>query len=312
MLGHIRSICSLVEKYTDVITAVECGMVGPWGEMHTTYYATAEKNGIKYGYIVAIMQEFLDGLSKCKIPLLVRQPAFLKAYISAKGNNEKLGLYNDGYLGSGSDLGTFKSDNRAAEIEYLSPFTAKTPYGGELCFDDVDEKYGMWRESRLAGTVKEMYNVHLSFLNIAWNNHVLKWADSADSYYRYDYTDDNGVAQFIEITDSNLVDIGNGTKEKFFQYLIKHMGYRYVVTDSQIGMNNEKNTAGFKLSFKNNGFANIPYHRNKIMSVIFVKDGENVLEKSISNMTFNKIETDFSEGFSRDFSVDISSLPAGQ
>ena len=291
IINHINAIAPLLIKHRKSITAIECGMIGPYGEMHSTTLAK-NKGSVEYGYIIDVMDTFLSALGSYKIPFLVRQPAFLKAYISDKGTNEKLGLYNDGYLGSGSDLGTFK-DNRAAEIEYLKPFTEKTPYGGELCYDDGSGK-GMWRKDKLKSSVNEMYDVHLSFLNIGWNYHVLEWADSDTSYYNKDG---------VKIDDSNLVKNENGESEKFFQYLIKHMGYRFVVTDSEIGMNEEMNTAKFKLSFKNNGFANIPYHREKVMTVVFVKNDAKALEQTILNQIF--------DGKEKEFSVDISSLPHG-
>lgn len=217
------------------ITAIECGMIGPYGEMHSTTLAK-NKGSSEYGYIIEVMDAFLKALGNTKIPFLVRQPAFLKAYISSNENNDKFSLYNDG------------------------------------------SNEGLWRARFLNDTVDEMYKVHLSFLNIGWNHHVLKWADSIDSYYNEDR---------VEINDKNLVDIGDGNEERLFQYLIKHMGYRYVLIDSKIGMDNEKKHLGFKLTFKNNGFANIPYHREKIMTVIFVKDDEKVSEQIVSNQIFD-------------------------
>lgn len=292
IINHINVIAPLLIKHMNSITAIECGMIGPYGEMHSTTLAK-NKGSAEYGYIIEVMDAFLKALGNTKIPFLVRQPAFLKAYISSNENNDKFGLYNDGYLGSGSDLGTFKED-RKTEIEYLMPFTEKTPYGGELCYDDGSNE-GLWRARFLNDTVDEMYKVHLSFLNIGWNHHVLKWADSIDSYYNEDG---------VEINDKNLVDIGDGNEERFFQYLIKHMGYRYVLIDSKIGMDNEKKHLGFKLTFKNNGFANIPYHREKIMTVIFVKDDEKVSEQIVSNQIF--------DGKEKEFYVSISNLPQGE
>ena len=39
ILNHIEDICALLKKHTKVLTALECGMLGPWGEMHTTSFA---------------------------------------------------------------------------------------------------------------------------------------------------------------------------------------------------------------------------------------------------------------------------------
>lgn len=41
-----------------------------------------------------------------------------------------MGLYNDGYMGSNSDLGTFS--NREIETNWLHRVTEETYYGGEF------------------------------------------------------------------------------------------------------------------------------------------------------------------------------------
>ena len=39
---HIKQLSQVVNKYYHTITAVEAGMLGPWGEMHTSDMATED------------------------------------------------------------------------------------------------------------------------------------------------------------------------------------------------------------------------------------------------------------------------------
>ena len=66
MLTHIRQLAAVVSQFRDVVPAVECGMVGPWGEMHTSRY-TAEE------YMDRVVGEWLRNLP-ADMPLLVRNP----------------------------------------------------------------------------------------------------------------------------------------------------------------------------------------------------------------------------------------------
>lgn len=282
ILNHIEDICALLKKHTKVLTALECGMLGPWGEMHTTSFAEdpmpvdkfksalkdispnlnpsikASEKKIEKGYIVIIMEKFLSCLDGTELPFLVRQPNFIYNYLkrcenldfdgenvpssyTPKGKTYKLGIYNDGYLGSDGDTGTFLID-RNKEIAFLEPFTNHTPYGGELIGD-----------YSLSVSNEQLKNVHLSFLNIGWNNDVLKNLDKKSANYT--------------------------EKLSIFKYILNHMGYRYIATNSTVEQTSNSSVK-IKLTLKNEGFAELPYHRTKNFKVYFVRQGEEASEKN--------------------------------
>ena len=115
MIQHITQLSPILTKYNIVLTAIEVGMVGPWGEMHSSKIATAET-------INLLMKAFIEKTSN--IPILVRTPKMIYNYLNITikdidstiikpGAPEyKLGLFNDGYLGSSSDLGTYYNRNK--------------------------------------------------------------------------------------------------------------------------------------------------------------------------------------------------------
>lgn len=282
ILNHIEDICALLKKHTKVLTALECGMLGPWGEMHTTSFAEdpmpvdkfkstlkgispnlnpsikASEKKIEKGYIVIIMEKFLSCLDGTELPFLVRQPNFIYNYLKRCENLDfdgenvpasytpnaktyKLGIYNDGYLGSDGDSGTFRID-RKKEIAFLEPFTNHTPYGGELIGDYT-----------LSVSDEQLKNVHLSFLNIGWN------------------------ADFLGNLDKKSAGYTKG--QSIFRYILNHMGYRYVATNSTIEQTSNSSVK-IKLTLKNEGFAELPYHRTKNFKVYFVRQGEEASGKN--------------------------------
>ena len=121
MLGHVESVCSVLNRYVNTVTAIETGLIGPWGEMHTSAAANSE-------HITPLINTFLTVASE--ISVLVRTPEMIYNYLNISDDkveeisispDEKayrLGLYNDGYLGSENDLGTYR--NRERDINFLS------------------------------------------------------------------------------------------------------------------------------------------------------------------------------------------------
>ena len=312
ILTHIEDICSAVKDYSQVITGIQCGMVGPWGEMNFTTYSkhmkkddfikyafdyeldldsTPDKNDdyIENGYLVLIMRKFTKELEKngCDVPLLVRQPRFIYDYIKRRNSNfdfngedvpdlfipgssqkefYRLGIYNDGYLGSESDTGTF-TISRAQETVFMKAFTNHTPYGGELIGD-----YKL--KSSDSDSFIEMFENHLSVLNIGYKESVFRKLN------KFNYEG-----------------------ESAFKYLIKHMGYRYVLKDVYFDFPGNVSEIDISLKIENTGFANLPYHRKKVMTVLFDKHGHGVIEKKNPNLIF--------DGTDKSFTLNTEILPEG-
>ncbi len=296
---HIKVICSKAAEYSDVITAVECGMIGPWGEMHTTQYGEARKDGLLAGYILEVIETFVNEFDKlnCKMPLLVRQPRFMYSYILKDPEYDgsyvpekisvnkdsalyRIGFFNDAYLDKVTDQGTYKVADlykntdaekadkiRNDEIAFMDPFTNHTPFGGEML-----GVYGVDK-----GSAAEFKKVHLSYLNL---------------HYNYEMIDKlNGFSSPV-------------SDETMFQYLLKHMGYRYYLSGSTFSWDDEKRELELDVNFANNGFGSLPYHREKGFTVYFVQDGNVKLEKSVQNMIF--------DGSEKSFRVSVENLPEGE
>ena len=256
ILNHTIEICRIIKANTNVITAVEMGLFGPWGEMHSTKRAKETVDGITFGNIVKTMKKFNECLGSYNVPVLVRRPEFFYCYLTGTNSSipettntnisklYRFGMYNDGYLGSSGDSGTFKI-GRKNDIAFMDSFTNHTPYGGEMIGN-----YGISE-----GKDYEFRNVHLSFLNIAWNTNIFSWADGTSNTYT------NGD---VKITGTPKI---NG--QRTFQYLLRHMGYRYTVTSSVLSYSDDFSSFNVELKYKNFGFANLPYHRTKVLRLIF-------------------------------------------
>ena len=73
MLKHVESVCSVLNRYVNTVTAIETGLIGPWGEMHTSAAANP-------AHITPLINAFLTVASE--IPVLVRTPEMIYNYLN--------------------------------------------------------------------------------------------------------------------------------------------------------------------------------------------------------------------------------------
>lgn len=269
MITHITQLCPILNKYIDTLTAIEVGMVGPWGEMHSSQVANSQT-------IPLLIEQFLSNTND--IPILVRTPKMIYDYLGITINDidttfiksedkaYRLGLFNDGYLGSGSDLGTYT--NREKEVSWLSHQTEHLPFGGEVTIPGSSLH-------DIETCLPEMYQINLSYLNYAWNYEVVqdKWKNS---YYTEECGNDN---------------LYYG--QSAFTYIQNHLGYRLVLENSIFNYSSSFKDLNISLQIKNIGFGNL--NRTKNLTLYFVNkenqiksvhvgkyNGENKIEISTS------------------------------
>ena len=166
ILTHISQLKPVFEANQDVISYVELGFFGPWGEMHTSKICTTDN-------VSRAIDTMLNTVPE-KIKIGVRTPNYyakwlgidrskLNENITDKGTKAyRVGLYNDGYLGSESDLGTFA--NREIEIKWLEKQAMHTLYGGE-----VVANYASGTPLNTAKYMSnEAFRTHTTYLNSEW------------------------------------------------------------------------------------------------------------------------------------------------
>lgn len=161
----------------------------------------------------------------------------------SENNSSRVGIFNDGYLSSETDLGTYGSGKRKEAIEWLSLHTAYTIFGGETA---VNTEY-----SDVANIDEEMYKTHTSYLNCEYQPVVMeKWKNTIYNGKNQDYQG-----------------------ETVFKFVENHLGYRLLLTNSKISTNvKQGGIFGIELSINNVGFGNII--NEKKAELIIEKNGE--------------------------------------
>jgi len=245
ILTHIKQIGEVLHKYNYAVAGLEAGIIGLFGEMHTSNYCGAE-------FSKPIIQALLDACPDGK-PVLLRSPAYLKAWSGKefseiagwtpeKGSDAaRLGFYNDGYMGSDSDLGTWLEDTmtRKEGIDYLNRMGTQVFYGGEY-------SGAWWWTTRFhtwlpENAIPEMYRSHVDYIrgNVFKDEHV--------SYENFTYGEDYEYSWFPD----NSAYYG----ETAWKFIRDHIGYRFVLRASDAKAEGRNVTLSGKV--ENTGFSSV-------------------------------------------------------
>ena len=240
VLKHISQIkeSGVLEDYKDILMFVESGFVGQWGEQHGGKYTTLE-------YKAQVLGAMLDCVPS-PIPVTVRTPDIFSKYVGISRSEladykvedgselSRVGLYDDGYMGSNSDLGTYA--NREIETEWLGNQTLTSYFGGEFSGNiEFAKQYDTYLPENC---IPEMYKTHLSYIN-----------GNIFQLYK-DYT-------FSKKYDAEGYDNSAYYGQTVFQFIRDHLGYRFVLKESEFpkSVKSGSNLA-FSFTLTNNGFAN--------------------------------------------------------
>ena len=267
VLGHINALKPVFAQNEDVITALEVGILGPYGEMHSLHGIYAQDSTLR-----AVVNGWLDVLPE-SITANVRTPSHYRTIFGSLDNDSpnryRVGIFNDGYLGSSSDLGTFNSGiTRDMFIEWMKTQGNYTYYGGEVTkigssSSDYTPDMEPWSDGDYAAY--EMPLTHTSYLNSQFNLKILndKWKN-----------------QIYQNSDSEY------NNETYYKYITDHLGYRIIVRNSKISERAKSGElAAVKFNLENVGFARII--KSNSTYLILAKDGyyyQTKLDTNISNL----------------------------
>ena len=264
VLKHIEQLKPIIQEYSDVIITWQAGFVGIWGEWYYTDnfdYANGKDN---YDLRKTIVDAMLETLPSDR-SVALRTPLFKKEMYAGEYSNmltketafngsdlARLSCFNDCFLASSTDQGTFSGDDSR---EYWKNETKYVFMGGETCayYIHTDEDLngnGKWDDiigeveyCKCTPAVKTMEDYHWSYLN-------------------YDYHQD---------VIANWINTGCMDEIK------RRLGYRLSLTDiyhsSTAIAGNDINV---KLTIKNSGFA-APMNGRGVELILVNGSGEKIV-----------------------------------
>ena len=268
ILGHMEQLEDVLRKYSGKIYVLQGLFIGNWGEMNGSRYDTEENWRVLAKKLAQVTDE--------STYLGVRTPAQWRSLISIgqipKGELPytpgkfgmkkeskisplwgRLGLFNDGMLGSEGDYGTYGwkqvSDaewtdgwQREDELAFQDALCRSVPNGGETIMDNP--------YNDLSNALKDMSAMHVTYLNKWHDPSVLnKWADTI--------VEEDGCFNGMD----------------GYTYVERHLGYRLLIESVQLNYGRRGSRLSVRINMKNTGFA--PVYRNpELKLLIYREDSE--------------------------------------
>lgn len=238
VLNHIRQLKDIFEENEDMITCVEAGFLGYWGEMHNAEQYQSDE------YYKALIEELLLN-TPSTMTINVRTPHHYKIVFDSFDNNNqnkyRVGIFNDGYLGNAWDMATFDSETTRDDfINWMNVQGTHTFYGGEVTkFNTTDASYNVgdevWSDGEYAAY--EMPLTHTSYISSRFNLKILD-----DKWKNQTYTNESD-----EYNNQN-----------YYKYIIDHLGYRFVLRNSLLSETVKQGEVSYaEIVLENVGFTNI-------------------------------------------------------
>jgi len=294
VLKHVKQLAPVLSKNTDVIVALEMGMHGAYGEMHSdtniTYDRVAEATNLMLrntppelkiltrtgNYSAKVL-----GFDNWGVDFHIDGEKFAEI-AKAKGDTMyRVGMFNDGYLGTQYDYGTWGADCatsicREEGVAWLEKYGINTPYGGEAL--TTADNYQVINTPEFLAY--EGFRTHTSYLNIQWNNNLIdSWKKTPFKQKDFDY-------------DPARVDSLSG-----FKYINDHLGYRFVLRESWLSDTvSGDGILRAKLRIQNVGFGNLT---RKMKASVYIHGMANFgpldtiaafnINKSLDSVDFMKV-----------------------
>lgn len=254
---HMEQIGTILTEYSDTIYTTQGIFVGSWAEMHDSkYLSTKDMTRLLLCYAHA---------TSPSIYLAVRTPNQYRAILDELEKNpdryqefdvtieelkNRLGLFNDGLLGSASDVGTYQDASvdekelRKRELSFQNELCLRVPNGGEAV---IDNEYNDWENA-----VADLRTMHVSYLNQLYDSAVIdKWKNS---------------------TYEQMDSIYHGCS--VYDYITEHMGARFVLKACSLSYRPYRDElAQGSITIENTGFSNLYHSGQFILSFINQETG---------------------------------------
>jgi len=297
VLRHVEQLAPVLSKNTDVILALEMGMHGAYGEMHSDTSITYERVSEAVNLMLKLTPPELKiltrtanysaavlGFENWGVDFHIDSEKF-KQIASAKADTlYRVGMFNDGYLGTEYDYGTWGEDCassicREEGVAWLEKYSIHTPYGGEA----LATANGFKTINTPEYLSYEGFRTHTSYLNSQWNyDLVTSWKNV--KFHGKDFEYDSTVTGF--------------------KYIEDHLGYRFVLRESSV-LDTIGDDGVFlaKVRIQNVGFGNLTHSASA--KLIFVENLDDSMVESCPNTFYVDLpDVDFQNLLSRKLSIE--------
>lgn len=256
---HMEDLKELFYEFQDHIFLYQGIFMGSWGEMHDSKYANTVDIQKLFQKLASVTPE--NAFIAVRTPALYRTIAqclgvsYKKDSIRGKGFF-RLGIFNDSFVSSDTDYGTYGSVPknlakhyyekwcRKDELLFLQELKGRTPIGGETS--------ALYEDMSMEEVVSELRMSGISYLNNEYHPEVMaRWQNTK-------------------------IESGPYKGKSYYDYIGDHMGYRFVIQDVKSIQKKEKIRISIQLV--NKGCA--PLYRSKTLRLLLKSETSQLMFRS--------------------------------
>lgn len=256
ILNHMEQVGPILQKYKDMIFIHQGIFVGNCGEMNNSNYLSGECMRTLITQLAKVTDEstYLAVRTPVQWRRIVQSPEVTKSVQDNSMYAARLGLYNDGMMGTEQDYGTygilsreeagdFSAWNREEELKFQEMLCAYVPNGGEVVVENPTND--------LENAIESMATMHVTYLNLLYDQAVYdKWKETV-------------------VSEESCFDGMDG-----YSYIERHLGYRLLIKDAALSYDFEQDILSVKVNLQNVGFA--PMYRKPKLYIVLHNEAEMV------------------------------------
>lgn len=265
ILEHMENLSCLFYEFQDIIYIYQGVFMGSWGEMHDSRFANSVDIQKLFQKLIQVTPEnaYIAVRTPALYRMITRSMKVCYKKDSQKGKGfHRLALFNDSFVSSATDVGTygfvkqkearhyFEKWTREDELKFQKELTMATPSGGETS--------ALYTDMNMEQIVQECFEAGISYLNHEYHPDVIKrWK-------------------------TEKVMSGDYRGRTYEEYIGNHMGYRLVIQDSMVRY--FKECMKISITIINKGCAPV-YRKKQLRLLCMGSDHEHFFIYSDSDIT---------------------------
>lgn len=267
-INHIKQLAPIITKNIDVISVVQSGFLGQWGEWNPDLGSTAKNN--------QAMVELLKGIPEgygMEMRYTSRKN-LLKSAISTADYN-RIGFNNDYFTGGQHPMACGGSDfcigsdqyKQVAKESFKGYVSGEVPHEGK-----TDPTWGLdfiLDTDALFHFLKIHHYVALDVTQNFYNN-IKHWRTQKVYPAKLDRLD-------VFYDESYFMENGKIVIRSFYQFIRDHLGYRLNIKETSF--DKEEGKMKYDIKLTNTGFATV--HNPKSVYMVFINKENDTIEKEI-------------------------------
>ena len=264
-IKHIKQLAPLITKNIDVISVIQSGFLGQWGEWNPDLGSTAKNNEAMKELLKAIPEGYGMEMRYCG------RKNNLKSAISTADYN-RIGFNNDYFTGGQHPMACGGSDfclndgqyTQVAQESFEAYVSGEVPHEGK-----TDPTWGldfMLDTDALFHFLKIHHYVALDVTQNFYNN-IKHWRTQKVFPSKLDRLS-------IFYDENYFLENGKPVARSFYQFVRDHLGYRLNVKEASF--KKESNHLVYDIQLTNTGFATV--HNPKSVYLVLINE-DNEIEK---------------------------------